>query len=56
VVSENIEEIYGELNCAGSYFIPQAEKYLPKTKTDVIVISEKHLDKQRGEYRYQVKL
>lgn len=42
VLSENIEEVYGELNCAGSYFIPQANQVMQRAK--VIVLDKKNYD------------
>lgn len=51
-----MQQIYSELNCAGNYFVPEAAKVLPKAKTDLIVIGEKHFNKRKGEFRQKVKL
>ena len=44
VLSQNIEEVYGELNCAGSYFIPQADQLMQKERAEVIVLDQKNYD------------
>jgi hypothetical protein len=51
-----VQQIYGELNCAGNYLIPEAAKILPQSKTDIILVNEKHFDSKKGEYRQRVKL
>lgn len=58
VVASSVDEIYGELNCANTFFIPMAQKILEsnKAKTEVIQLNKKHFDKKTGEYTYRVKL
>jgi hypothetical protein len=52
VIAESMSRVQEELNCAGAYFVPQAQ--LPTT--DVIEISKKHLDVKRNEFKYHIKL
>lgn len=56
VLSENIEEVYGELNCAGSYFSSQADQLMQKERADVILLDKKHYNKQLDDYTYTIKL
>lgn len=58
VVAGSVEEVYGELNCANTFFVPIAQKILEanKAKIEVIQLTSKHFDKKTGEYTYQVKL
>lgn len=56
VLSDNIEDIYGELNCAGSYFSSQADQLMGKERAEVILLNKQYYNQQLDEYTYSFKI
>lgn len=56
VIADNIDTLYEELNCAGTYFVPIAEKLLNKSQSKVVEIGNKNYDAALKEYKYTLKL
>ena len=55
MTAPTLEEVYGEMNCAGTYFIAaQAEKSF--SSTEVIKVEADKLDSKAGYYRTTISL